>query len=85
MTRSGQPGRTTPIKDCDLGIDEAAELEGEHGEQDGFSGAGWPDNQRVPDIADMQIEPERRRAPRLRQHKRWGVQMRIGLQPGPNR
>ena len=33
-------------------------------------GTGRPDDQRVADIADVQIEPERRAAARLRHHQR---------------
>ena len=43
-----------------------------------------PTTRRVADIADMQIEPERRAAARLRHHQRRRVQVPVGLRPRPH-
>ena len=68
----------------DLGRRIAAELEGDQGKEDALAGAGWPDHERVPDIADMEREPERRRAFGLGEQERRTAEMLVALRPGPH-
>ena len=75
MARAGRARRAALVEQDDLGADEAAELQGEHRQQHRLAGAGRTDDQRVADVADVQVEPERRRAARLRQHQRRGIEM----------
>ena len=58
-------GPSAPVEEDDLRADEAAELQGEQRQQHRLAGAGRADDQGMADIADMQIEPERRAAARL--------------------
>ena len=67
----------------DLGPGEAPPLKGEKGEQDGFARAGRSDHHGVADIADMKVEPERRRSVGLRDGERRRVEVTVAGVPGP--
>ena len=54
--------RTALVEGGDLGVGIAQELRRDHGEQRRFSSARRPENQRVADIRDMEVEAERRGA-----------------------
>ena len=62
----------------------AQELRGQGREQHGLAGAGRADDHRVTNIADMEIEAERRCAIGRRQHQRRRIQMRVVRRPGPD-
>ena len=81
----GGARRAAAVEEDDLRADEAAELQGEQGQQHRLAGAGRADDQGMADIADMQIEPERRAAARLRHHQRRRIQMPVRLRPRPHR
>ena len=70
-------GRPALVEYEDLGVFIALPLQGEEGEQHRFARAGGPDDQRMADIADMQVEPEGRCAIRLRLDERWCAEVRV--------
>ena len=53
--------RAALVEDEDLCAPMAAPLHRKQRQEHGFAGAGWPHHKRVADIANMQIEPERRK------------------------
>ena len=68
----------------DLSADKAAKLQSERSEQYRLARAGWSDDQGMAHIVDEQVQPERRRTSRLRQHQRRSAQVMVGFRPGPD-
>jgi hypothetical protein len=66
----GGARRAALVEHEDFGAGKATPLQGKEGEQHRLAGAGRADNHGVADIADMKIEPERRRSVRARNGKR---------------
>ena len=77
--------RAAEIEGEDLVVAVAAELHRHQRQQHRFAGAGRADDQRVADVADMQAEPERRRAFGLAEQQRRRLEMLIPCRPGPDR
>ncbi|MNF69922.1 hypothetical protein D3C84_518180 [compost metagenome] len=62
-----------------------AELQRQRGEQDRLAHARGTDDQRMPHVADMRHQPERRRALGAGHDHRWAVKVVVTLRPGPDR
>ena len=56
------PHRAALVEGADRGPGIAQRLHGDRAEQRRFAGAGRAEDQRVADVADMQVDPERGRA-----------------------
>ena len=61
------------VKGEDASIFIAAELRGDKGQQSGLTCTGRPEYERVPQIASMDVEPERRGVVRHQDGQRLGV------------
>jgi hypothetical protein len=74
-----RPDRTAEVESEDPGIGVAPELQGHQRQQHALAGAGRTDHQRVPDIADMERQPERRRTLGLREQQRRSVEVFVAV------
>ena len=81
----GGAGRASAVEEDDLRTAEAAELQGEQRQQHRLARSGGADDEGMADIADVQIEPERRAPSRLGHHQRRCPEMAVHLRPGPHR
>ena len=78
----GGADRAPEIEGKNLRCRIAAELEGDQGSA--LAGAGWPDDERVPDVADMERQSEQRRAFGFGEQERRAAEMLVSLGPGPH-
>ena len=82
--QGGRADRAAEIEGENLCAVVAAELQGHQRQQHGFAGAGWADDERVADVADMERETERGGAFGLGEEQRRGVKMFVALRAGPD-
>ena len=81
----GRADRAAEIEGKDLGSRVAPELQRHQRQQHALAGAGRSDHEGVPDVADVQREPERRCALGLGEEERRAIEMLVALGPGPDR
>jgi hypothetical protein len=79
------PDRTAEVEGKDASTGVAPKLQGQEREQHALAGAGRANHKGMPDIADMERQPERRRPFRFRKQERRTVEMFISFRSGPHR
>jgi hypothetical protein len=79
-----RPDRPAEIKGKNLRVSITPELKAHQRQQHAFPGAGWPDDQCVADVADMERKTEGCRAFRPGKEQGWRIEMIIALRPGPD-
>ncbi len=88
LTAQAQDGgaqRAAYIESEDARSRVATELHRQGRHQHRLSHTGWADNHRVPYIANVRHQPERRRTIRAGDDQRRAVEMVVPLRPGPHR
>ena len=81
----GRARRAALVEHEDLRAGKPLPLQGEEGEQHGLARAGRANNHGVTDIADMEVQPERRRAIGARDGQRRCIEMPVPRVASPGR